>query len=105
MGEFINAYDGMPSAADDKARVDVFLGIMQEQVKAFIDSIDYDSITAAKRLIQDAEAKGGRLHPVFYRLLEWPRGRAEEVVAVERGQVAAADRPQPAAVVGEAQID
>lgn len=62
MGEFINAYDGMPSAADDKARVDVFLGIMQEQVKAFIDSIDYDSITAAKRLIQDAEAKGGRLH-------------------------------------------
>ncbi len=62
MGEFIVAHDNMPSAADDKKAVDVFLGIMQEQVKAFIDTIDYDSITAAKRLIQESEANGGRLH-------------------------------------------
>lgn len=62
MGEFTVAHDHIPSAADDKKSVDVFLGIMKEQVAAFMDTIDYDSITAAKRLIQEAEANGGRLH-------------------------------------------
>lgn len=48
--------------ADDKKAVDEFLGIMKEQVEAFVDGLDYDSISAAKKLIQDAEAEGGRLH-------------------------------------------
>ncbi|WP_337371444.1 PTS sugar transporter subunit IIB [Parolsenella catena] len=43
MGEFTVAHDHIPSAADDKKSVDVFLGIMKEQVAAFMDTIDYDS--------------------------------------------------------------
>ena len=35
---------------------------MKEQVETFVEGIDYDSITAAKHLIQQAEAAGGRLH-------------------------------------------
>ena len=35
---------------------------MKEQVEAFVEGIDYDSIVAAKDLIQEAEAAGGRLH-------------------------------------------
>lgn len=48
--------------ADDKKAIDEFLTIVNEQVKAFQDGLDYESITAAKKLIQDAEANGGRLH-------------------------------------------
>lgn len=62
LDEFVSANSHGASAADDKKAVDVFLGIMKEQVNAFIDGIDYDSITAAKRLIQESEANGGRLH-------------------------------------------
>lgn len=35
---------------------------MKEQVEAFVEGIDHDSIVAAKDLIQQAEAAGGRLH-------------------------------------------
>ncbi len=35
---------------------------MKEQVEAFVEGIDHDSIVAAKDLIQEAEATGGRLH-------------------------------------------
>lgn len=35
---------------------------MKEQVEAFVEGIDYDSIVATKDLIQEAEATGGRLH-------------------------------------------
>ncbi|WP_293826747.1 SIS domain-containing protein [uncultured Parolsenella sp.] len=62
LDEFVSANSHGASAADDKKAVDVFLGIMKEQVNSFIDGIDYDSITAAKRLIQESEANGGRLH-------------------------------------------
>lgn len=62
LDEFVSANSHGASAADDKKAIDVFLGIMKEQVNAFIDGIDYDSITAAKRLIQESEANGGRLH-------------------------------------------
>lgn len=62
LDEFVSANSHGASAADDKKAVDVFLGIMKEQVNAFIDGIDYGSITAAKRLIQESEANGGRLH-------------------------------------------
>ena len=62
LDEFVSANSHGATAADDKKAVDVFLGIMKEQVNAFIDGIDYDSITAAKRLIQESEANGGRLH-------------------------------------------
>lgn len=62
LDEFVSANSHGASAADDKKAVDVFLGIMKEQVNAFIDGIDYDSITAAKRLIQESEVNGGRLH-------------------------------------------
>ncbi|WP_293673690.1 SIS domain-containing protein [uncultured Parolsenella sp.] len=62
LDEFVSANSHGASAADDKKAVDVFLGIMKEQVNAFIGGIDYDSITAAKRLIQESEANGGRLH-------------------------------------------
>ena len=62
LDEFVSANSHGASATDDKKAVDVFLGIMKEQVNAFIDGIDYDSITAAKRLIQESEANGGRLH-------------------------------------------
>lgn len=62
LDEFVSANSHGASAADDKKAVDVFLDIMKEQVNAFIDGIDYDSITAAKRLIQESEANGGRLH-------------------------------------------
>nr|WP_308003066.1 SIS domain-containing protein [uncultured Parolsenella sp.] len=48
--------------ADYKQEVDQFLGIMKEQVEAFVEDIDHDSIVAAKDLIQQAEAAGGRLH-------------------------------------------
>lgn len=47
---------------DYKQEVDQFLGIMKEQVEAFVEGIDHDSIVAAKDLIQQAEAAGGRLH-------------------------------------------
>lgn len=62
LDEFVSANSHGASAADDKKAVDVFLDIMKEQVNAFIGGIDYDSITAAKRLIQESEANGGRLH-------------------------------------------
>ena len=48
--------------ATDKQQVDEYLGIVNEEVHAFEESIDYDALSAAKKLILDAEASGGRVH-------------------------------------------
>ena len=48
--------------ATDKEQVDEYLGILKEEVGAYIDGIDYDALSAAKQLILDAEAAGGRVH-------------------------------------------
>lgn len=48
--------------ATDKEQVDEYLGILKEEVGAYIDGIDYDALSAAKQIILDAEAAGGRVH-------------------------------------------
>ena len=48
--------------ASDKDQVQEFLGIAGTSVKEYVEGIDYDALSAAKQLILDAEAKGGRLH-------------------------------------------
>ncbi len=46
----------------DKEQVQEFLGIMHESIDKYVEGIDFEALTAAKQLILDAEAKGGRLH-------------------------------------------
>lgn len=48
--------------ATDKEQVQEFLGIMHESIDKYVEGIDFEALTAAKQLILDAEAKGGRLH-------------------------------------------
>ena len=48
--------------ATDKEQVLEYLGIAKQSVEEYVAGIDYDALSAAKQLILDAEAKGGRLH-------------------------------------------
>ncbi len=48
--------------ASDRERVQEFLRIAGESVEEYVRGIDYDALGAAKRLILDAEAGGGRVH-------------------------------------------
>ena len=48
--------------ATDKEQVLEYLGIAKQSVEEYAAGIDYDALSAAKQLILDAEAKGGRLH-------------------------------------------
>ncbi len=46
----------------DKEQVQEFLDTVRDSIGEYVDSIDYVALSEAKRLIRDAEAKGGRLH-------------------------------------------
>lgn len=46
----------------DKDHAQKFLDIMSQSLRDYVGAIDYDALTAAKRLILDSEASGGRLH-------------------------------------------
>ena len=48
--------------ATDKEQVQEFLSIAKESVDKYVAGIDFAALSAAKQLILDAEAKGGRLH-------------------------------------------
>ena len=48
--------------ATDKEQVKEFLDIASGQVQKWIDSIDVDALSAAKKLILDAEANNNRVH-------------------------------------------
>ena len=48
--------------ATDKEQVQEFLSIAKESVDEYVAGIDFAALSAAKQLILDAEAKGGRLH-------------------------------------------
>lgn len=48
--------------ATDREQVQEFLDIINEEVKAFQDSLDFEALSAAKQLILDAESAGGRVH-------------------------------------------
>ncbi|MBQ6395790.1 MAG: SIS domain-containing protein [Atopobiaceae bacterium] len=48
--------------ATDKEQVLEYLGIVNEELKDYYESIDFEALSAAKKLIQDAEAEGGRVH-------------------------------------------
>lgn len=46
----------------DKDHAQRFLDIMSQSLRDYVGAIDYDALAAAKRLILDSEAAGGRLH-------------------------------------------
>lgn len=46
----------------DKDHAQRFLEIMSQSLRDYVGAIDYDALAAAKRLILDSEAAGGRLH-------------------------------------------
>ena len=46
----------------DKEQVQEFLSIVKESLDKYVAGIDYEALSAAKQLILDAEAKGGRVH-------------------------------------------
>lgn len=46
----------------DKEQVEEFLAIAKESIDAYVAGIDHEALSAAKQLILDAEAAGGRLH-------------------------------------------
>ena len=48
--------------ATDKEQVQEFLSIAKESIEEYVAGIDFEVLSAAKQLILDAEAKGGRLH-------------------------------------------
>ena len=48
--------------ATDREQVKEFLDIASGQVQKWIDSIDVDALSAAKKLILDAEANNNRVH-------------------------------------------
>lgn len=48
--------------ATDKEQVQEFLSIAKESIDEYVAGIDFEALSAAKQLILDAEAKGGRLH-------------------------------------------
>lgn len=48
--------------ATDKEQVQEFLSIVKESIDKYVAGIDYDALSAAKKLILDAEAAGGRVH-------------------------------------------
>ena len=48
--------------ATDREQVQEYLDIINEEVKAYQDSLDFEALSAAKQLILDAEAAGGRVH-------------------------------------------
>lgn len=48
--------------ATDKEQVQEFLSIAKESIDEYVAGIDFEELSAAKQLILDAEAKGGRLH-------------------------------------------
>lgn len=48
--------------ATDKEQVQEFLSIAKESIEEYVAGIDFEALSAAKQLILDAEAKGGRLH-------------------------------------------
>ena len=48
--------------ATEKEQVQEFLSIVGKSLHQYVESIDFDALSAAKKLILDAEAKGGRLH-------------------------------------------
>lgn len=48
--------------ATDKEQVLEFQSIAKESLDKYVAGVDFEALSAAKRLILDAEAKGGRLH-------------------------------------------
>ena len=46
----------------DKEQVQEFLDTVRGSLGEYVDNIDYAALSKAKQLIQDSEAKGGRLH-------------------------------------------
>ena len=46
--------------ATEKEQVQEFLSIVGKSLHQYVESIDFDALSAAKKLILDAEAKGGR---------------------------------------------
>ena len=48
--------------ATDKEQVEEFLGIVKTSLDEYVAGIDFDSLSAAKQLILDAEKNGGRVH-------------------------------------------
>lgn len=48
--------------ATDKEQVEEFLGIVKSSLDTYVAGIDYEALSAAKKLILDAEAAGGRVH-------------------------------------------
>ena len=46
----------------DKEQVNNFLDIVSQQLDRWIETIDVESLSLAKKLILDAEAQGGRVH-------------------------------------------
>lgn len=48
--------------ATDKEQVQEFLSIAKESIEEYVAGIDFEALSAAKQLILDVEAKGGRLH-------------------------------------------
>lgn len=48
--------------ATEKEQVQEFLSIVGKSLHQYVESIDFDALSAVKKLILDAEAKGGRLH-------------------------------------------
>ncbi len=48
--------------ATDKEQVLEFQSIARESLDEYVAGVDFEALSAAKRLILDAEAKGGRLH-------------------------------------------
>lgn len=48
--------------ATDKEQVVEFLGIVKSSLDEYVAGIDFDALSAAKKLILEAEEEGGRLH-------------------------------------------
>lgn len=48
--------------ANDKEQVVEYLDIVKGSLDAYVAGIDFEALSAAKKLILDAEAAGGRLH-------------------------------------------
>ena len=48
--------------ATDKEQVVEFLDIVRGSLDKYVAGIDFEALSAAKRLIQQSEAAGGRLH-------------------------------------------
>ena len=46
----------------DRQQTEEFLSIINDQLKAFEQTLDYESLTKAKELILKAEKEGGRVH-------------------------------------------